>query len=123
MEMTGSLAKELAELQIIRADLKAALDTLSLWFSKYAPQTNQLSDEGRLISQSFFRDSLVMFVGCFDKTAASTSLSETAIYGSVRGGLAYFKWLKDIRDAYAAHKFGPFRQCVAGVALDTDEDL
>ena len=40
------------------------------------------------------------------------------MYGKVDGGMEYFQWLKDIRDAYAAHKFGALRECVVGVIVD-----
>ena len=58
-----------------------------------------------------------MFVGCFDKSAP-VSLVPSDIYNSKDGSVQYYEWMKDIRDSYAAHKFGPLRQCVTGVFLD-----
>jgi hypothetical protein len=115
-EISTPLAKELAEFALLQNDLKASHDAFALWFTKYAGRHHQLTAEEVLISQSLFRDSLVMLTGCFDKTAP-LSLSASDVYGSTKGGLAYFKWLQDIRDSYAAHKFGPFRQCVTGVMV------
>lgn len=40
------------------------------------------------------------------------------MFAQVEGGAEHIGWLKDIRDSYAAHKFGTLRQCVAGVVVD-----
>jgi hypothetical protein len=58
-----------------------------------------------------------MFIGCFDKTAP-LSLSPKEIYGSLENGMAFFEYWKDIRNSYAAHKYGPCRQCVVGITVD-----
>lgn len=61
-----------------------------------------------------FRDAIVQFVGCFDKTA-QFPLSAEEVYKDDADGLTLFTWFKDVRDAFASHKFGAFRQCVVGV--------
>jgi hypothetical protein len=40
------------------------------------------------------------------------------VYGTHAATIPSFQWVQDIRDAYAAHKFGAQRQCVVGVIQD-----
>jgi hypothetical protein len=70
-----------------------------------------------LISLSLFRDAIVQFIGCFDKSAKA-HLDAYQISDDNGRGLKFFEWMKDIRDSYAAHKFGPLRQCITGVQID-----
>lgn len=42
-------------------------------------------------------------------------MSAEAIYSEDPDGMSSFQWLKDVRDAYAGHKFGAWRQCIVGV--------
>lgn len=105
-------AQELAELYIFQHDMHMAIITLELWHEKYA-EKNSRTEEG-LIGQSLFRDAIIQFVGCFDKSARF-ALSANDIYGRYPNGLASFQWFQDTRDAYAAHKFGAQRQCVVGI--------
>jgi hypothetical protein len=111
------LAKELAESYILQHDMKTSIRILQIWQEKFAEKAT--GSEERLIGQSLFRDAIVQFVGCFDKTA-SFPLSAEAIYGHDPNGLASFQWFKDMRDCYAAHKFGAQRQCVVGVIHKDD---
>lgn len=105
------LAHELAETLLHQVDMRSSIAAIKLWHEKFASSDN---DETRLIGQSLFRDAIIMFVGCFDKTS-EFPLDANEIYGKDPNGLASFQWFKDIRDAYAAHKFGAQRQCVVGV--------
>lgn len=116
-EITTPLARELAEYTLLHKDLQAAHEAIALWFAKYMSRQAELTPEEVLIAQSLFRDSIVMFVGCFDNTAPCR-LVASDIYQKPNKELEYFEWLKDIRDSYAAHKFGPLRQCVVGVMVD-----
>ena len=117
-ELTTPIARELSEYTLLKNDLIQSFEALELWFNKYAGRKkDDMTNEERLIALSLFRNAIIMFVGCFDKSA-KVSLSETDIYSSRKGGLEYFKWLQDIRDTYAAHTFGPLRQCSVGVLMD-----
>ena len=121
--MQTPLAKELAEYWLLENDLFSAHDTLAIWFDKYSiREVSELTKEEKLISQSLFRDAIIMFVGCFDNSAP-LKLSPEDIYGSIENGVAFFEYLKDIRNSYAAHKFGPYRQCVVGVTIDETTGL
>ena len=106
-----ALAKEYAENLILQQDMRSSLETMKLWHEKYASTTEP---EARIVGKSLFRDAIVQFVGCFDKTA-QFPLSAEAIYGNDPNGMSSFQWFKDVRDSYAGHKFGAWRQCVVGV--------
>jgi hypothetical protein len=106
-----ALAKEYAENLILQQDMRTGLETMKLWHEKYASATGP---EDKIVSKSLFRDAIVQFVGCFDKTSRYP-LSAEAIYGHDPSGMSSFQWFKDVRDAYAGHKFGAWRQCVVGV--------
>jgi hypothetical protein len=105
------LAQELADLLLHQHDLKSSMAALRLWQEKYAEQDS--ATEAGIIGKSLFRDSIVQFVGCFDK-GAKFRLAADEIYKSA-DDLALFQWFQDVRDSYAAHKFGAQRQCVVGV--------
>jgi hypothetical protein len=40
------------------------------------------------------------------------------VFSGIEGGRAFFDRLKDLRDAFVAHRFGPLRQCDVGVIVD-----
>lgn len=107
------LAHELAETLLHQVDMHSSIATIKLWHEKFASSDD---DETRLIGGSLFRDAIIMFVGCFDKTS-EFPLDANAIYGKDPDGLSSFQWFKNIRDAYAAHKFGAQRQCIVGVIV------
>jgi hypothetical protein len=109
---------ELSETLLLLQDTRQSFAAMKLWFRKYAPEEGvQLPPEDDLIADALFRDSVVQFIGNFDRKAEHP-LDEGVVFAQVEGGAEYINWLKDIRDSYAAHKFGTLRQCVAGVALD-----
>lgn len=110
------LAHELAETLLHQVDMRSSIATIKLWHEKFASSED---DETRLIGQSLFRDAITMFVGCFDKTS-EFPLDANAIYGKDPNGLSSFQWFKNIRDAYAAHKFGAQRQCIVGVITHSE---
>jgi hypothetical protein len=109
--LNTTVAKEYAENLILQQDMRTSLETMKLWHEKYASATEP---EDRTIAESLFRDAIVQFVGCFDKSS-QCPLSAEAIYGHDPNGMTSFQWFKDVRDAYAGHKFGAWRQCVVGV--------
>jgi hypothetical protein len=111
------LAKEYAENLLLQADMRRSLDAMECWERRFAGASDL---EDRLIGASLFRDAIVQFVGCFDKSA-QFPLSAEAIYGADPSGLASFQWFKDTRDAYAGHKFGAQRQCVVGVVVKNSQ--
>lgn len=114
-------AKELAEYILLQYDIKAAFSMMSLYFDKYAGRKD-LPEEEQYLVLGIFRDAIVNFIACFDpiKGTKGVHLDKDEVYGQANGGLEYFTWLKDIRDSYAAHRFGPYRQCVVGVIPGPD---
>lgn len=115
--LNTATANELAELILLQHDIGSCLNAMKLWSERFANR-DSMSQEEQTIAQSLFRDAIVQFIGCFDRTA-KYRLFPDDVYQDIDGGIEYYNWLKDIRDAYAAHKFGPLRQCVVGVFLDT----
>jgi hypothetical protein len=104
-------AKEYAENILLVMDMRESIAAMECWERRFAESTDP---EDALIALSLFRDAIVQFVGCFDKTA-KFPLDAKTIYGDSEGGVESLQWFKDIRDAYAAHKFGAQRQCSVGV--------
>jgi hypothetical protein len=111
------LAKEYAENLLLQSDMRESLAAMECWERRFAESSDP---EDNLIGASLFRDAVIQFVGCFDKTA-QFPLSAQDIYGRDPDGLPSFQWFKNTRDAYAAHKFGAQRQCVVGVVLKDGE--
>jgi hypothetical protein len=120
-ELNTQAAKELAEYILLQSDLKTALSMMALYFDKYAGAKDIPEQEQDLVL-SIFRDAITNFIACFDpiKGAKGIHLDRDVIYGKTNGGLEFFAWMKDIRDSYAAHRFGPHRQCLVGVILGSD---
>jgi hypothetical protein len=110
-KLNTPLAHEVAEHVLLQEDMKSSLDAMRLWSEKYAERLPG-TEEG-IIGKSLFRDAIIQFVGCFDKSA-KYPLSPDDVYGPTNN-LPLFEWFKNMRDAYAAHKFGAQRQCIAGV--------
>jgi hypothetical protein len=110
------LAKEYLENLLLQKDMNDSLAAMEVWQRRFASSSDP---EERLIGASLFRDSIVQFVGCFDKTA-QFPLSAEAIYGHDPNGMPSFQWFKDTRDAFAGHKFGAQRQCKVGVVFNTE---
>lgn len=101
-------AVRLAELYLLQADLKAAHETLSLYIEKF-PFSEALSDEGRIISASLFRDSILLFCSCFS-TREPNKLEPKEVFGQIDGWEELYGRIHDTRDAFVAHNFGPLRQ-------------
>src|SRR5262245_48763117 len=109
---------ELAETLLLLQDTRQSYMAMKLWFQKYAPKVgSKPSPEECCVADALFRDSIIQFIGNFDR-GAEHPLDERVVFAHVQGGAEYILWLKDIRDSYAAHKFGTLRQCVAGVLVD-----
>lgn len=97
------------EAYLIQNDLRGCIDTMQIWYHEYAnlpnPDRKQIAIGGAL-----FRDAIVQFIACFDK-GAPYYLDEAELYGSDPAKMEGFKWMHNIRTAYAAHRYGAFRQC------------
>lgn len=106
------IAAELAETLLIQSDLRNCFASLEIWAKTFAP-TQAQNEETKVILGSLFRDAIVQFVGCFEKTRHPLKVDE--IYAKVEGSTAYYKWLHDLRNSFAAHRYGVGRQCVVGV--------
>ena len=70
-----------------------------------------------IVASSLFRNAIVSFVACFDKSV-TPRLDVDSVYSEAEGGIEYFKWLKDLRDSWVAHRFGAHRQSYVGPMVD-----
>jgi len=122
LELTSPIAKELTEYILLQHDIKASHASLTVWFKRFCGPSDEKEPDDAVIGASVFRDSIIMFMGCFDRSAP-LFLDEAEVYKTTLGGAEYFQWLRDMRDAYAAHKFGALRQCAVGVLLDGNGDV
>ena len=101
-------ADQLAELYLLQADLKAAHDALALYLEKFE-FSEDLTDEGRIISASLFRDCILLYCSCFS-TKEPNKLEPKAVYGHLEDWEPFYRRVLDTRDAFVAHNFGPQRQ-------------
>jgi hypothetical protein len=86
--LKGPLATEVAEYSLLLGDLELSIKTIKLWHEKYAE--NQKSQEETTIACSLFRDGIVQFIGCFDKTA-KFALKADDVYKIDGTQLGYFQ--------------------------------
>jgi hypothetical protein len=103
-------ANHLAELYLLKADLNAAYDTLSLYFARFAFSDGMREGDFSTISASLFRDGIMLYCACFATDGDPDKLNPNDVYANVEGGLDYCQKLLDIRDTFVAHNFGPMRQ-------------
>lgn len=116
--LNSEIEIELSEALLLLHETRQCLAAMKLWFNKYAVEDGiQPSSDEQILSDALLRDTIIQFVGNFDRTTKH-ALDENEVFADVEGGVDYISWLRDIRDSYAAHKFGVLRQCVAGVIVD-----
>jgi len=102
-------------MELIHNDLNLSLSSLAIWVERYQPE-GQKDEKERAIDGSLFRDGITQFVGCFDRNNAFPLVVET-VYPHVNGIGPYFRWLRDLRNSYTAHRHGAARQCVIGAVV------
>jgi hypothetical protein len=110
------VTEALGEALLLQKDIQTSIDAINIWHDYYAEKPDRTSID-KIIELSLFRDAVVQFIGCFDKSN-KYRLDETEIYGADPNGLPYFQWMNNIRNAYAAHKHGAQRQALIGVMRD-----
>lgn len=111
------VARELSEMLLTKMDLANSLASLTVWVEGYTTDVKQEDQHVKAIRGSLFRDAITQFVGCFDSKNAFPLIAET-VYPNVEGIRPYFRWLRDLRNSYTAHRHGSARQCVVGVLVD-----
>lgn len=116
MRETGlPIARELAEMLLTQRDLANSLGSLTIWSKSYT--SDESAPDKQTIEGSLFRDGITQFVGCFDSKNAVPLVVET-VFPSVDGIAVYFRWLRDLRNSYTAHRHGAARQCIVGAMVD-----
>ena len=103
-------AREYAEWCLLVLDLERCLRVTRLW-------KDLDKDRDTEVAASLFRDAVVSFMACFDKSNA-ISLDPEALYRPYEGGVQYFQWLSAIRDTWIAHRHGASRQTSAAIVVD-----
>jgi hypothetical protein len=114
--LQGPDAEVWAELHLLKIDVAASIDAMSLLAGKYIDHRNPTAEDVT-ITCSLFRDAVVRFVGCFDATDEKHRLSADTLYGPGTIQRESFDVLRSIRTAFIAHRFGAFRQAVFRVAI------
>ena len=119
-EVTIPKARELTELKLIYDDIEHAICALNIIVSVY-PQSSDESRDTHTVRLSLFRDAIVQFAGCFGQSRFK--IDEKNVYKSQYGQLEYFYFIKALRDTFAAHAFGPSRQCSCFVGFDGEGNV
>lgn len=101
---------------LIKNDLTQSLASLTIWVESYSTEKKDDS-RTRTINDSLFRDGITQFVNCFDSKNAFPLVVET-VFPNIEGIAPYFRWLRDLRNSYAAHRHGNSRQCSVGAIVD-----
>lgn len=112
-ELTSEKAIQMAEVALIHNDLNTCIRSLRLIKERYLADDLARADQD--IKLALFRDAVTLFVEAFVGTGFKLTLGK--VYSGV-GHQEFFKWARDVRDTYAAHSFGPMRQCSTVVAID-----
>ncbi len=108
-------AKLYSEWMLLVHDLKYSLRRAQLWKELLTAELK--SDQDNEICVSLIRDAVISMVSCFDNRLPAC-LDPFLVYANVPGGLEYYKWLKDMRDTWIAHRSGPNRQCKVAIAIN-----
>ena len=108
-QLDSPSALRLAELSLLQFDINHSIKAIEIWSAEFCDR-GELAERDRTVSISLYRDAIVQFTGCF---AGRSSLSASDVYGHIEGGPETYQFLLDMRDAYAAHNFGPLRQAVS----------
>lgn len=113
-EMPGEKAIEMAEVALINNDLNTCTRLMRTIRERYLD--DNLTDQDQDIKLALFRDAVNLYVSAFVGTGYK--LDKGKVYADVEGGVGFFQWVLDVRNSYAAHTFGPARQCVAAIFTD-----
>lgn len=111
--ISSPAASKLAEMILIHCDLKNVLNICYIIIERYS-ETEKENSEDTLVGLSLFRDCVVQFIACFGSNPQK-HLDKNSVYQEEHPSfLEFFQIVLDIRDTYAAHNFGPLRQCIVG---------
>lgn len=113
-KLTTPLAREVAELLLLKADLESVVEGFKLFGSV---EENDDDPKQRRAALSIFRDTIVQLVACFDEEN-DYNLKAEEVFDKVQDGQQFVKWAKDLRDYWIAHRTGPARLAAYGFAID-----
>lgn len=107
---SSSEAVAFAELGLLQLDIAASIQTIKVWSG---PFQGFSKDDAAAVRTSLFRDAVVQFIACFDGSAEHRLVPEEVFPGA--RATKYYQWLRNLRNAYAAHRFGALRRAVVGI--------
>lgn len=105
-EFSSPEAIALSEAYLLENDLTTSLKNILLIIDRH--KYLHESPEEMCLAEALYRDAVVQFVGCFGRKP--NQLSKERVLGGIEGAMESMSYLEDIRDSYAAHRFGPTRQ-------------
>lgn len=111
--LSSPLAHRMAEITMVRDELSTCLRAVQLWAGRVSEDDD---GDDAIIHDALFRDCVVQFMACFGED--QHRLNPADAFGRFEGVLEFFGWLRDVRDSYAAHRFGVLRQSVPMLVLD-----
>jgi hypothetical protein len=119
MRDTGlPVAREFAEMLLIRADINNCLIALRVWSEEYSSAIKAEDERAHAIGVSLFRDVVTQFVACFDGDTNIHPLVVEEVYPDFEGIAVTFRRLRDLRRGYTAHRYSAARQGVVGIYVD-----
>ena len=114
--LEGQDAEVWAETHLLRVDVVASIDAMSLLAAQYIDKPTKTAADV-IVTCSLFRDAVVRFIGCFDATDKEHRLSADDLYGTGTSAREDFEMLRSVRNAFIAHRFGALRQAVFAVSM------
>lgn len=106
-ELTTDEAIALGEWHLILHDLQTAERNVQLLQKVYTGPN--MGPETHTIAEALFRDAIIQFMACFGDPKKYL-LTVEEVYAGRSGALTDMQYLRDLRDTFAAHNFGPMRQ-------------
>ena len=119
--LTSPSAIEFAEMHLIRECLDEAGRAFKLYFKLLADKA-AIKESDNTVRLALFRDGLVQIMACFstNPTKRSNFLIPSEAFAGIEGWQEFYKWMRDYRDAFAAHNFGVKRQSEAIGIFNSD---
>jgi hypothetical protein len=115
-QFSSPQAVALTEAYLVASDLRKSLSNMKALIDHYP--ADDADTEERIIAEALFRDAIVQFAGCVGD--AAPLINENRAAKGKGEDIDAIHYLQDFRDSYAAHRFGPLKQCVIAVIAETD---
>ena len=112
-------ARKLEEMSLVYNTLAMVIIVLDHAIATY-PDFSKHTQQTQALLASIYRDAVVQFVGCFGKGGGHHRyyLSVEEVYQNQPAAVQFFEYLSGIRDSFAAHRHGAWRQGNVVAVLD-----